>query len=317
MNFDQTPLKLVQCSSNTLAKKNSSCVTIVGAADKRSITGTFAISLSNSFLPMQLIYGGKTNQSLPRYSFPESFSLSVNEKHFSNSKESVKFLNEIIIPYAEKVRKQEGLAPTQKALIIMDVFTGQMTTEVKDLLTANNILIANVPPNMTRFYQPLDLTVNGAAKRFIAKRFNSWYCDEISRQLEAGTPIEDIDVKLRLSVLKPLHAGWVIDFYNYITSSEGLSIIENGWKSSGIYDAIRLGLENLPKLDPYHDIDPLVEENNEQGSNINLDKVCNLSNAQLSEYQRLEEESDNEDDDDVWERQQGESRNAFDLFDNE
>ena len=38
-------------------------------------------------------------QSLPRYRFPTEFSLSVNEKHFSNSKESVKFFNEIIMPY--------------------------------------------------------------------------------------------------------------------------------------------------------------------------------------------------------------------------
>ena len=33
-------------------------------------------------------------QSLPRYQFPAGFLLSVNEKHFSNSKESVKFLRE-------------------------------------------------------------------------------------------------------------------------------------------------------------------------------------------------------------------------------
>ena len=145
------PLKLVQCSNNTLAKKNSSTVTIVGAADKRTITGTFSISLSLNFLPMQLIYGGKTAQSLPRYSFPDGFSLSVNEKHFSNTKESVKFLEEIIIPYVEKDREQQGLGSQQKALVIMDVFTGQMPTEVKDVLTSNNILVTNVPA--IRYYR--------------------------------------------------------------------------------------------------------------------------------------------------------------------
>lgn len=98
INLDQTPLKLVQCGSNTLTKKNSSNVTIAGSADKRSITGTFSITLSGDFLNVQLIYGGKTNQSLPRYKFPDGFSLSVNEKHFSNSNESIKLLKEIIIP---------------------------------------------------------------------------------------------------------------------------------------------------------------------------------------------------------------------------
>ena len=257
---------------------------------------------------MQLIYGGKTTQSLPRYSFPDGFSLSVNEKHFSNTKESVKFLEEIIIPCVEKVREQQGLGSQQKALVIMDVFTGQMTTEVLDVLTSNNILVTNVPANMTRFYQPLDLTVNGAAKRFIAKKFNGWYCDQISSELEAGTPIGEIDVKLRLSILKPLHAGWVVDFYNHITSAAGKSVIENGWKAAGIFDAIRLGLQKLPPTDPYHDIDPLVGENN-GANNINVDAICKLDALQLVDFQRQDESED----EDVWEQTET-SRRAFDMF---
>ena len=41
INFDQTPLKMAQCGNNTLAKKNSKAVTIIGADVKRSITATF------------------------------------------------------------------------------------------------------------------------------------------------------------------------------------------------------------------------------------------------------------------------------------
>ena len=74
INFDQTPFEMVQCGSNTLVKKNSKAVTIVGADDKRSITVTFSITLSGKFFAIQLIYGGKTSQSLPRYQFPRSFS---------------------------------------------------------------------------------------------------------------------------------------------------------------------------------------------------------------------------------------------------
>ena len=209
INLDQTPLKLAQCGNNTLAKKNSTNVTIAGSADKRSITGTFSITL-----PVQLIYGGKTNQSLSRYKFPDEFSLSVNEKHFSNTKESIKLLKEIIVPYVEKERIALGLESEQKVLVVMDVFTGQMTAEVSKIFEESNILVTNVPPNMTKFYQPLDLTANGSAKRFMAKKFNGWYSDQITEQLESGKALEDVDVKLRLSILKPLHAGWVVDFYN-------------------------------------------------------------------------------------------------------
>ena len=78
INFDLTPLKLIQCGNSTHANKNSSNITIVKASHKRSITATFAITLSEEFLPIQLIYRGKTTQSLPRYHFPVGLPLSVS-----------------------------------------------------------------------------------------------------------------------------------------------------------------------------------------------------------------------------------------------
>ena len=48
---------------------------------------------------MQLIYGGKTMQSLPLYEILTNIYLSVKWKHFSNTNGPVKSLNEIIVPY--------------------------------------------------------------------------------------------------------------------------------------------------------------------------------------------------------------------------
>ena len=162
MNLDQTPSYLVPCKKFTMPAKGSTNVTIHGCNDKRTITATFVITLAGELLPIQLIYGGKTLQSLPRYRFPESFSLSVNEKHYSNTDESLKLFNEIIIPYINSVRSSRDIPDDQYALVIMDVFTGQKTREVLNLLKDNKILVTNVPPNMTKFCQPLDLTVNCA-----------------------------------------------------------------------------------------------------------------------------------------------------------
>ena len=72
---------------------------------------------------MQLIYEGKTKQSLPRFKFPYGFLLSYNLKHFSNAVESIKLINEIIIPFVQSQRKELG-KPKQAALVIMDVFRG-------------------------------------------------------------------------------------------------------------------------------------------------------------------------------------------------
>ena len=80
MNLDQTPLKYVPVSHHTMAEKGTKSVANAGSADERCITGTFVITLKGDFLPVKLIYGGKTAQSLPRFKFPESFSLNVNPK---------------------------------------------------------------------------------------------------------------------------------------------------------------------------------------------------------------------------------------------
>ena len=54
-----------------------------------------------------------------------------------------------------------------------------------------------------------------------------------------------------MSVLKPLHAHWIIDLYNYLTTSEGKEIIANGWKAEYITEALEKGKRGLEPLDPF------------------------------------------------------------------
>ena len=129
---------------------------------------------------MHLIYKGKTVQSLPRFKFPQGFCFSANEKHFSNRVESMKYLEEVIVAYFNKQRSIEGLDHDQKALVIMDIFTGQMTSEVLDSYKSQNICVINVPANITKYYQPLDLTVNREAERFLKCKFVDWYLSQVS-----------------------------------------------------------------------------------------------------------------------------------------
>ena len=89
INIDQTTLKYASVSNQTMAQKGSNHVAIHGSTYKNAITATFGITYYTQFLSMQLIYGGKTLQSLPRFKFSDSFSLSANEKHFSNTSESL------------------------------------------------------------------------------------------------------------------------------------------------------------------------------------------------------------------------------------
>ena len=71
---------------------------------------------------------------------------------------------------------------------------------------------------MTHFFQPLDLTVNRVAKNFTKKEFTSYYSGVIQQGLQEGKDLENIEVDLRLSVIKPLHAQWLVNMYNFFYS---------------------------------------------------------------------------------------------------
>ena len=105
--------------------------------------------MDGQFLPMQIIYGGKTSKSIPRVSFPDGFLVSANPKHYSNEEELLKMMEHIIIPYVQKQCNTLKLDAEYPAMLLMDVFKGQMANPVKEILKRNNIILQRVPANLT------------------------------------------------------------------------------------------------------------------------------------------------------------------------
>ena len=62
-----------------------------------------------------------------------------------------------------------------------------------------------------------------------------------------------------------------------MTTSKGREIIDSGWKASGISDAIKLGSEKMPSIDPFIIIDPMLSENTEPDNNSHLLAVCDVT----------------------------------------
>ena len=76
--------------------------------------------------------------------------------------------------------------------------------------------------------------------------------------MERGKNIDEMEVKLNLTTLKPLHAVWIMELYDLMTSDQGKSVIKNGWKASSVTGVIESRLATLPSIDPFADIDPLI-----------------------------------------------------------
>ena len=211
LNRDQTPSKYVTVGRTAMVAKNLTRVGLAGSTDKRNITMTLTVTLDGKILPFQIIYGGKTDQSLPNITFPEKFSTSVNEKHYSNNEEEViKPLQELL--YYTSIRREKNIGDAdQYALLIWDIFRGQKTEAVTSLLQEQKILNEYVPNNMTDYFQVLDLTVNKWVEDFMKQKFNEWFATQLGNKLESGKELENITIKFLLSTMKPLHAGWLID----------------------------------------------------------------------------------------------------------
>ena len=185
-----------------------------------------------------------------------------------------------------------------------------MTNPVKEILKKNSIILQKVPANLTYLFQPLDVQggPNGYAKRFMKKKFTLWYADQVQRAMDAVKSMEKTDIDLKLSVLKPLHASWLIELFDHMTSPAGKAVSLKGWEVAGITDAVKKGTHGLPSLDPFHDIDPLsfipvaIEEDNSE-----------TINGEQREMYLSEESMDVDDsDDEEWVDRDG---NAFDVFD--
>ena len=106
---------------------------------------------------------------------------------------------------------------------------------------------------MTHFFQPLNLTVNQSAKQLMRNKFIKYYSDAVKLELDKGSQIEDIEVDLRLTAIKPLHAQWLVEMYDFFTSEKGRQIILKGWKKAGIIGLLD-GTTEMPSEDPFQNI---------------------------------------------------------------
>ena len=102
-------------------------VPIANSADYHQVTGTFFITLSAIFLPIETIYHGKTNHYYAKFNFPEKFNITHNVNHWSNGEKAIDL-------YLTFKKGELGLHSKEEWILIADVFKEQWTNKVKHLL---------------------------------------------------------------------------------------------------------------------------------------------------------------------------------------
>jgi len=132
INWDQTAINYVPPASWTMEVEGSKRVDLVGKDDKRQITACFAGTMEGDFLPPQLVYKGKTPRCLPQVNFPDGWHVTYSSTHWCNESTMQDYVDEIILPYINKKRKEIKLPSNHPALLLFDNFKAQC---IETLLT--------------------------------------------------------------------------------------------------------------------------------------------------------------------------------------
>ena len=69
-------------------------------------------------------------------------------------------------------------------------------------------------------FEVLDLTVHKWLKDVMRDNFNKWFAETLRNELDAGKSVDKISIKFKLTAMKHLHAQWIIDVCNQLSSFE-------------------------------------------------------------------------------------------------
>ena len=126
---------------------------------------------------------------------PDYFCLSYNEKHWINGKEAVRLIEQVLVPYINKFKKEKDLPNTKKVSLYAGDFKAQSLANVSNVLSKQRIESIMVPKNMANLLQLLDLTANASLKMIENRAFSKHFSFSILKALKED-PTRDNESRL-------------------------------------------------------------------------------------------------------------------------
>jgi hypothetical protein len=233
INMDQTGVHLVPSARFTYAVRNSSSVEVIGADDKRQITACVASAMDGAVLPLQLIFQGKTERCQPpatAASLAAHVDITHSENHWSSQQTMQRYIEKVLIPYAERCIQLYALRADAKIILVLDVWSVHKSEEFRRFLRSKHprIHLVFVPPNCTSKLQVADVALQRPFKAAITSSFNAWAAEQIGAQLRAGAAVGVAEM-LKMSNVKPLALEWCVASWTAL--SERKPLVLEGWRS--------------------------------------------------------------------------------------
>ena len=92
------------------------------------------------------------------------------------------------------------------------------------------------------------LAIKGVAKSFLKSKFSEWYSKKIAKAFDKGQDIHEIKVNTTLSIMKPIHAQWIVRLYDCLRND--VELTRKSFKEAGITIE-----EEIEPIDPFKNLD--------------------------------------------------------------
>ena len=209
--------------------------------DKRQITAVVASSLDGQLLPLQLIFQGKTDASLPPHTDASTlagFHLTKSQNHWSNQETMQEWCGHILVTWRDKMIKEHNLPANAAVVLQLNVWAVHISKEFRDFIGNKHpyVRLVYIPPNCTSKLQVADVVLNFPFKHGIKRRFNAWATELIAEQVANGEPV-GIKPHLKMSQVKPKILQWALESWSSLRE-EKLLILKGGtsaWSRSMMY----------------------------------------------------------------------------------
>ena len=66
------------------------------------------------------------------------------------------------------------------------------------------------------------MRLNKTAKCFIVEKHNNWFAEEVANQLNKRKNSANVDIILKLSKVRPLHAKWIVQIFKHLRTRKNL-----------------------------------------------------------------------------------------------
>lgn len=244
INGDQAGVELFPTGNRSWNPTGAKQVDIAGLDDKKYYTLMVSSAMDGTFLPFQAVFAGTTARSLPRDCTPATskgilFSHGGNN-HWSDHNTTVQWVEEVIVPYIERVKARDNLPAHQPAILYIDCWGSHRDPKFTGWLMEKypQIIIRFVPGGCTGDVQPADVGLQRLVKHEISRRFSTWFARAMSN-LEPND-IQGFKALTQIGSLRDQVPSLLSHTYDVFCNKRNL--VQLAWRKSKI-DDLDLGAE--------------------------------------------------------------------------